>query len=500
MTALDRLLARVTMYRLLIVVLGVLGLWAIIAAAVGWLDPGIFGVPAMLLTLVVILGVSIAANAAFGRLAGASPHLDSAIITGLLLWFLYWPSTDPRTLGWLSLVAVLAQASKYVIAVRRRHVVNPAAAGVVLTMLLGWAAGADTMPYTTWWAASEILLPVALIGALVVLRRTARFDLAAIFLLVATPLTVWGLTAFGTDLGTAVRQAFSAYPLVFFAGFMLSEPLTLPPRRIQRWVLAAIAGALFALPLWSFAAFGSFTPIGPFESTYELTLIVTGVLAFAVGQRGRIGLTLVGRRAMGSGVYEYRFEADRPLRFRPGQYLELHLPHAGTDSRGARRALSIASPPGGEVCVAIREPEDASSFKQALAASSPGARVVATGVSGDFLLPRDPRAKVLLIASGIGITPFMSQLRAGAADRDIRLIHHVRAGEVQPYAEEIAALDLDARVVDGHLPGWDEIAGLVPDLAEREVYLSGSPAAVDSMRRALRGRVRRLRTDRFLGY
>ncbi|OUZ07073.1 hypothetical protein BHE97_17975 [Aeromicrobium sp. PE09-221] len=488
------------MYRLVIVVLGVFGGWALIAAGAGWLDPGIFSVPAMLLTLAVMLGASIAANAVIGRLAGASPHLDSAVITGLLLWFLYWPSSDPRTLGWLALVAVLAQASKYVIAVRRRHVVNPAAAGVVLTVLIAWAAGADSMPYTTWWAASEILLPVAVVGALVVLRRTARYDIAAIFLLVATPLTVWGLIAFGTDTGTAIRQAFSAYPLVFFAGFMLSEPLTLPPRRVQRWMLAALAGALFALPLWSFAAFGSFTPIGPFESTYELTLVVTGILAFAFGQRGRVGLTLRERRPMGSDVYEYRFAADRPLRFEPGQYLELHLPHGRADSRGARRMLSIASPPGSEVCVAIREPEDASSFKKALAALPAGARLAATGVSGDFLLPRDPGEKVLLIASGIGITPFMSQLRAGGVRRDVRLLHHVRAGEVQPYAEELAALDVDAQVVSGDLPGWDEVLALVPDAAEREVYLSGSPASVDALRRELRGRVRRIRTDRFLGY
>ncbi|TSD62539.1 FAD-dependent oxidoreductase [Aeromicrobium piscarium] len=500
MTALERLLGRFTMYRLMIGVLGILAAWALVAAAAGWLDPGIFGLSAMLLTLVVLVASSVVANEAIGRLAGAAPHADSAIITALLLWFLYWPSTEPATLGWLALIAVLAQASKYLIAVRRRHVVNPAAAGVVLAMLLAWATGIGTIPYTTWWAASEILLPVAVVGALLVLYRTGRLDIGLIFVLVAAPLTVWGLTAFGTDLGTAVRQAFSAYPLVFFAGFMLSEPLTLPPRRAQQWAMAAVAGVVFSYPMWSFAAFGSTISVGPFESTYELTLVVTGLAAFALGQRGRVGLTLRERRPLGSGVYEYRFDADRPVRFTPGQYLELHVPHGRADSRGARRALSIASPPGPEVCVAIREPEDASSFKKTLAALPAGTRLAATGVSGDFLLPRDPGEGVLLIASGIGVTPFMSQLRADGSERDMRLVHHVRAGEVQPYAEEIAALGLESHVVSGDLPGWDELVALVPDLAERVVYVSGSPASVDAVRRELRGRVRRIRTDRFLGY
>ncbi|HEY0273932.1 MAG TPA: HipA N-terminal domain-containing protein, partial [Chitinophaga sp.] len=41
-----------------------------------------------------------------------------------------------------------------------------------------------------------------------------------------------------------------------------------------------------------------------------------------------------------------------------------------------------------------------------------GARVGATGLGGDFLLPADRARPLLLIAGGIGITPFAAQLAA----------------------------------------------------------------------------------------
>lgn len=222
-------------------------------------------------------------------------------------------------------------------------------------------------------------------------------------------------------------------------------------------------------------------------------------MSFLLGPRGQIGLTFRERRPLGGDVYEYWFDADRPLRFTPGQYLELYLPHGRADGRGMRRILSIASAPGREVAVAVREPEGASSFKRALAQADAGSRWTATAVHGDFVLPRDD-AKVALIAGGIGITPFMSQLRAGVGDRDVVLVYGVRDETDVPYADELADLGVDVRVVVGDVLDADSIAAAVPDLDERIAYVSGSPAMVDTIRRALRGRARRIRVDHFLGY
>ena len=492
MTFLDRQLGRFTMYRLVTLVLVALAVVAVVQSALGVLDTSIFSVGAMLVTLAVMVIASVVANVLFGRSVGAHPHLESSVVTALILWFLYLPSTDAETLGWLALVAALAQASKYAFAWRGRHVVNPAAAGVVLSLAIGWATGWP-IPFTGWWVASESLFWFVLVGAVVVLYRTRRLALGAIFVVIAAAVTLWWQTDFGADLGAAL--SFTAYstPIVFFAGFMLSEPLTLPPRRRQQLAVAALAGVLFTWPLLTSLLFGEPWTVEPFTSTYELTLVVTGLVALALRQGSRT-LVLRERRPLGGDVVEYAFTPDRPLRFAPGQYVELDVPHRA-DARGRRRMFSVLSAPGDEVVLSTRHPAPGSTYKQALAALEPGDRVRVTAVHGDFTWPAD--GKVLLVGAGIGVTPFLSQLAAHPG-RDVVVVLGER--DDQPYVTELE--DSAARVV--RLPvddlDGDAIAAAVPDLAERTALVSGRPDFVDAVARQLRGRVKRIKRDHFLGY
>jgi len=492
MSFLDRQLGRFTMYRLVTLVLVALAAVAVVQSALGVLDTSIFSVGAMLLTLAVMVAASVVANVLFGRSVGAHPHLESSVVTALILWFLYLPSTDAETLGWLALVAALAQASKYAFAWRGRHVVNPAAAGVVLSLAIGWATGWP-IPFTGWWVASESLFWFVLVGAVVVLYRTRRLALGAVFVVIAAAITLWWQTDFGADLGDAL--SFTAYstPIVFFAGFMLSEPLTLPPRRRQQLAVAALAGVLFTWPLLTSLLFGEPWTVEPFTSTYELTLVVTGLVALALRQGSRT-LVLRERRRLGGDVVEYAFTTDRPLRFEPGQYVELDVPHRA-DARGRRRMFSVLSAPGDDVVLSTRHPEPGSTYKQALAALEPGDRVRVTAVHGDFTWPDD--GKVLLVGAGIGVTPFLSQLAAHPG-RDVVVVLGER--DDQPYVAELE--ESGARVVRvpvDELNG-DAIAAHVPDLAERTALVSGRPDFVDAVARQLRGRVRRIKRDHFLGY
>ncbi|MBC9226019.1 oxidoreductase [Aeromicrobium sp. 636] len=492
MTFLDRQLGRFTMYRLVTVVLLVLAAVAVVQAALGVLDPSIFSVGAMLLTLVVMVASSVVANVVFGRSVGVHPHLESSVVTALILWFLFWPSTDAEQLGWLALVAALAQASKYAFAWRGRHVVNPAAAGVVLTLMLGWATGWP-VPFTGWWVGSESLFWFVLVGALVVLYRTRRLALGAIFTVIAAAITIWWQLGIGADIGDAVRFTAYSTPIVFFAGFMLSEPLTLPPRQRQQWGVAALAAVLFTWPLLTSRLFGEPWTVEPFTSTYELTLVVTGLVALVLRQGSR-SLVLRERRPLSGDVVEYVFDADRPLHFAPGQYVEVDVPHRA-DSRGRRRMFSVLSAPGPEVVLATRHPEPGSSYKRALATLQPGDRVRVTSVHGDFVWPES--GPVLLVGAGIGVTPFLSQL-AAHRDRDVVVVLGER--DDQPYVAELEAAG--ARVV--RLP-VDEVDGPtiaehVPDLADRTAFVSGRPDFVDAVARGLRGRAKQVRRDAFLGY
>ncbi|MFT3663268.1 MAG: hypothetical protein QM809_18455 [Gordonia sp. (in: high G+C Gram-positive bacteria)] len=516
LTRLDDALGRVTMYRLVTVVLAVLAAIAFGYSATGVLDAAIFPLGRMALALGVLLTASVAASRLFGLLFRVRPHTESAVITALLMWFLYWPPGTASSYLWLAGAAVLANASKYLLAVRGRHLFNPAAVGPLLTVVIQQLLGLDAADrlFTTWWVAAEALLPFVLVGALLVLRRTHRVALGAVFVAVGGALIFTSLTVLGTEPLAAAEQTFSSYPLVFLAGFMLSEPLTLPPRHRQQLAAAALAGVVVSLPvLWPALTDQPFT-LWVFTSTTELSLIAANLVGFACGQRRGITLKSTGSRKIAEEIWEFRFTPAHPLRFVPGQYLELHLPHPGADRRGTRRIFSISSPPeSAEVTIALRVPPEPSSFKRALTACEPGTEIRATGVSGDFVLPRSGR--VLLVAGGIGITPFVSQVGTRHDDVDLVLVYGVPDASDVAYRDELVAARIPVVLVapeppEDLPPHWTHVAGtriraedladVIGDLAERRAHLSGPPAMVHAVRASLHGHVAGTRSDYFSGY
>ena len=223
---LDRQLGRVTMYRLVTIVLLVLAAVMVAYTAGGtFTDP--FTVKAELLTLVVLVAASYVSNRVCGFIWRITPHGESAIITALLLWFLFWPTTDGTTLLWLAGAAVLANLSKYLLAWRGRHIFNPAAAGAFLVVVLQHVVNRETTVDPTWWAASKTLLPYVAVGAFLVLWRTRRLDLGAVFIVLAGALTVWGFTSgYDQPFDGALKTTAYSVALVFIAGFMrvVTEP------------------------------------------------------------------------------------------------------------------------------------------------------------------------------------------------------------------------------------------------------------------------------------
>jgi ferredoxin-NADP reductase len=530
---LDRTLGRVTMYRLVLLLLAALALIALIMSLTGTLD---YEPEELLLSAAVAIGVAYGANRLIAPLFRVRPHGESALITGLLLFFIFWPTSEGDGLLHLAVAALVATLSKYLLVWRGRHVLNPAAAGAVFVGVLQIDA-------SVWWVGGKELLPYVVVAGLLVLYRTRRLPMAAVFVVVATGIITIRLAGDGQSTGDALTTALQSYPILFFVSFMLSEPLTLPPRRFQQLGLAVLVGALFAIPM----------SVGSVAMTPELALVLGNLAAFAVARRSGVRLRFVQRRELGPTTGEYVFAPIRPLAFRPGQYAELTLPHRGPDRRGVRRTFTIASAPAsaataagvatagattttaaatpaattttaatataGTVAFGIREaPAKGSSFKRALAALEPGTVVSATTVAGDFLLPRDRTAPLLLVAGGIGVTPFVSQLRAEADEepRDAVLVYGVTPGEGLPYRDELQRAGVPVVLVSPEAPadlpaGWTHVAAdrisedvlrrAVSDAKDRRAYVSGPPAMVDAVRAALRRLgVRRVRTDHFAGY
>jgi ferredoxin-NADP reductase len=191
------------------------------------------------------------------------------------------------------------------------------------------------------------------------------------------------------------------------------------------------------------------------------------------------------------------------------------------DGKGIRRVFSLTSAPDASLLtIGVGTAEPVSSAKRSLLALEAGDGLTATTVNGDFLLPRNPATPVLLIAAGIGITPYMAQLAAASAgtpsgDRDVVLLYLAKNAAELGYAEELqrSGARVLARLADGSAPpAFMQDAGsrridaaalkeLVPDISGRVVFVSGSPASVRSLRAAARGAgARRVHVDTFTGY
>lgn len=505
---LDRVTGAVTMYKLVILLLAAIGLIALLLSLFGQLRS--IGPLHLLASAAVVVVATNATNFAIAKVLRVPQHLDSSMITALLLFFVMDPRLDLVGLASIALAGAIASVSKYLIAVRGRHVLNPAAVGAfVVTLLL--FAGVSGFSYARWWVGTPyLLLPVA-IGAFLVLYRTQKLTMGAVFLVVVLAAVAMRYSVAGTPVPQALTDTLLSGPAVFFVGFMLSEPLTLPPRRWQQLAEAVLVGLLFAVPF----------RVGIVGTSPQLALLVGNLGAFFAGQRRGIRMTYLGKQQLGDTTWELSFQPARPVRFSPGQYMELNLPHRAMDFRGSRRYFSVASAPSddGPITFAITKPAKSSSFKQALLDLEPGSPVHGSLVGGDFVLPKDVSEPLLLVAGGIGITPFASQLafaRQRGEQRDVVVAYATSATGPLPYRalleESGARVVLFAPEAPSPLPpGWqyggtgrvtgERLAELVPDVARRRAYVSGPPALVTQLRRALRSQgARRVHADYFSGY
>lgn len=146
---------------------------------------------------------------------------------------------------WLyPLAGMVAMATKFLIRWEGKHVFNPSAAGIVLGLLL--------FPNHVWvspgqWGSAALLGLVLVCLAAIVLSRSKSSDIALfflgswIFLLFARALWL------GDPLSIPIHNLQSG-ALLIFAFFMLSDPMTIPNRRLGRFIFAAlVAGLAFTL-------------------------------------------------------------------------------------------------------------------------------------------------------------------------------------------------------------------------------------------------------------
>jgi len=358
------------------------------------------------------------------------------------------------------------------------------------------------------------MMPFVVVGGLLVARKIARFDLILSFLGAACAVILGARLSKADGVFPAAWQLFAETPILFFAFVMLTEPFTAPLATTRRVVYGALVGSLFA----PFLHFGRvyFTP--------ELALLAGNAFSYLVSPKARYLLKLEARTQLAPDIHEFRFRGERTPRFRPGQYLEWTLGHSRPDSRGNRRYFTIASSTEErEVRIGVKFYPDASSFKRSLLAMTPGSEIMASEPGGEFVLPADKREKVVLMAGGIGITPFRSMIRDlldHGERRPITVIYSNRTAPETVYADvlEEAAKDLGVKafftLTDATRipPEWqggtgrvdgEMIAKAIPDYGERTFYLSGPRSLVVGFQEVLSNLgvpKSRIKTDFFPGF
>ncbi|WP_159501937.1 FAD-dependent oxidoreductase [Microbacterium sp. 18062] len=507
-------LGRFSMYRLVQLALGILAAIAFVLSFFGLVTPTPWEI---LATGAVLSLVSVGADAVAQRVLRLPLRTESSLITSTILLFVLRPTIEPIGLLGIAIAALAASVSKYLLVWRGRHIFNPAAVGATVVTVIAALLPLDAgIGGSAWWVGTPVLFgPVLLLG-LLVLWRTEKVRVVGLFLLVAIVVNLvrvvvqYQQSGFEFDLGTVIGQVLTASPFLFLGAFMLSEPLTLPPRRRQQLVVAALVGVLAGWPI----------PVGYMTLGQERALLIGNLIAFLFCLRAAVRLTLTSRESPSATVRELTFRARRPVPFIAGQYLELDVPHRRPDARGTRRPFSIVSAPEDlpTVRVAYRDgvgPQ--STYKRALAAVESGETLAVTGVWGDFVLPKDASHPILMVAAGIGVTPFVSQLRHLAATggrRDVVLVFVASDASQLVFRDDIAAAGVPVAVFTRDEPvdlpaGWSWAGGTridaasleraVPDVAARHAYISGPPALIADLAPTLR-RARSITTDAFSGY
>lgn len=474
------------MYRLVLYYLLILIVAATIYSYFGILP---FNPILFLLSVIFLIIVSWISNKVFAFAYDAPTNTESVYISALILALILSPIRSLSDLPLLFWAAVLTTASKYILALHKKHIFNPVAVAVVLTAF-GFNGSAS------WWVGTMAMLPFSLLGLLIV-RKIKTYDLMFYFY-VSSLATMLGFSLFqGRNLSTTLTQIVFSSPMFFFAFIMLTEPLTTPPSKTLQSIYGAIVGVLFA-PQFH---------LGRFYTTPEQALVIGNIFSYIVSPKYKIISTIQQKIQINPDTFDFLLDPQKKLAFSPGQYMEWTLPHKNPDSRGNRRYFTIASSPTEHpLRLGVKFYEKGSSYKKKLIDIDNQTPIVGAQLAGDFILPKNKQKKLVFIAGGIGITPFRSMIKYLADVKERRSIvlfyanktaEEIVYSDVFTEAEQLLGIKTVYTLTDASkIPAdWNGNVGRVdmkmilrevPDFMERIFYLSGPYSMVTACEEMLK--------------
>jgi len=424
-------------------------------------------------------------------------------------------------------------------ALRRPHARRAAGLAVVWTFVLGnaaaifwlWAHGGNLDGKTTGEALTSVaritgllsaytaLIQVVLLARIPVLERLVGFDRltvwhrwnghATIDLVVAHVFfSVWGYAlmdrySVGKEISTMLGGGIYPGMITATVGTALliavvATSYVIVRRRLRyEWWYAVhlLAYAGIALAWFHQIPTGNELVLDTVAADYWRALYVA-TLAIIFGFRVlvpvanafRYRLRVADVRHEGPGVVSIRMSGRRleRLNARPGQFFQWRF----LNRWWTAHPFSLSEAPDGR---SLRITVKALGDHTAELASTPvGTRVIAEGPFGVFTDAVRRSGKRLLIAGGIGVTPVRALVQRSSGD-DVVVYRALREEELV-LRDELEQLGVDVHYVVGDhaAPGGDRLLSpehlreLVPDLAERDVYVCGPPGMTDAAVRNVR--------------
>ncbi len=125
---------------------------------------------------------------------------------------------------------------------------------------------------------------------------------------------------------------------------------------------------------------------------------------------GTVVARLLSRTEIADRTMAYRFDKPSGWMFRPGQWVDMTLIEpAETDGKRNMRSFSIASAPHEDFLMFATRMRD-TAFKRVLAGMKLGTEVKIDGPFGEMTIDENSARPAVLLAGGIGITPFRSMV------------------------------------------------------------------------------------------
>ena len=246
---------------------------------------------------------------------------------------------------------------------------------------------------------------------------------------------------------------------------------------------------------------------------------MTTIATWPIFQSALLTREMVAERTM-----SFRFAKPSDWSYRAGQFVDITLlDPPETDAEGNTRGFSISSAPSENVIMITTRLRD-TAFKRVLQRMPLGSLVKVEGPFGDLRLHHADRPAVLL-AGGIGITPFRSilieRIGAGGLPYRVVLFHANRRPEDAAFADEFRSLERTdpnltfvptMTAMAGSMQTWAgerghiDIAMLrrhLDGVVDPIFYVAGPPSMVQALRTALVTSgvdEDNIRTEEFTGY